>query len=630
MQARAARLPIALATGVAVVLLSAAVAAGPAAPAAEVEQLLDLPYADADPAQAVDLYLPAGDPGAPLMVWLTGGDWRRSERRSYAQLGRGLAAQGLAVAVASYRSGPVQHPVQAQDAAQALAFVRNRLLLSGRQTTEIFLGGHDAGAHLAALLAFNGRFLAEHGLEPGELRGVVGVSGTYRVDPGSRDRAEVFGLDPLQRLDASPLHHVSPAAPPIRLFVAASDLPGRQAEAANLALQLQAAGVDHAVLTVPGRSFSSLLALLGSAGDPPTEALLAFVAERRPDAPSPTPRPSASPAPSPTASPDTNRPAAPEPPVSGPGSEADLAYPQARLERVEQGNLAWWQVLPEGEVLVGPGGGESLRLLVFVPASGPADPSQPTAYLSWLEHLARAGNRVILPDYAAPGLPPTAWSLRVRRIAQAALAEPSAPGTPALDPDGMAWVGHGVGAVLAANAAAHWFEDGLPVPRVLLAAMPRDPEDLLELLALRRLPADLRLLILAAAADPGRDPALERALWERSAQLPMDWRERLVLVGDAHGLPVLGAGFEEAYTQAPHGRLDAHDWYGTWKWLDALQRCAYANQDCASALGGGREQLDLGSWSDGRPVAAARREPFASERPAQVWLPYALRRPSGR
>ena len=629
MRSRVARLPTVLAIMVGLTLLSAAVAANPATPGAEVEQILDLPYASADPAQAVDLYLPAGNADAPLMLWLTGGDWQRSDRRAYAHLGRGLAAQGLAVAVASYRSGTVRHPIQAEDAALALAFVRNRLLLSGRQTGEIFLGGHDAGAHLAALLALNGRFLAEHGLAPDELRGIVGVSGTYRVDPSGRERAEVFGLDPLLRLDASPLHHVSPAAPPFRLFVAASDLPGRQAEAAGLAVQLVAAGVDHAVLTVPARSFSSLLALLGSAGDPPTEALLDFVAERRPGAPSPTSRPSASPTPRATASPAANRPAAPGPPASGPGSEADLAYPEARLERVERGNLAWWQVLPEGDVLVGPGGAEALRLLVFVPASGPADPSQPGPYLAWLEHLARAGNRVILPDYAAPGLPPTAWSLRVRRIVQAALAEPQAPDMPEPDAEGMAWAGHGVGAVLAANAAAHWFEDGLPLPRVLLAAMPRDPEGILELLALRRLPADLRFLILAGAADSGRDPALERALWERSAQLPQDWRERLVLVGDAHGLPVLGAGFEEPYTQGPYGRLDAHDWYGTWKWLDALQRCAYADQDCAYALGGGLEQRGLGSWSDGRPVVVARRELFPRGDHAQAWLPYALRRPSG-
>ncbi len=600
--------------------------------AAEIDERRGLAYQsgpDAHPAQRLDLYLPVDALDAPTLVWFPGGDWRRVDRLGFAGTARALAAQGLAVAVIGYRSAGVQHPEHARDVARGLAFARNRLLLDGRDPDTLFLGGQDAGAHLATLLALNGRFLAEHGLGPEDLRGIIGLSGTYRVDPAGQSRSEVFGLDPLQRLDASPLHQVVPGAPPMRLFHASSDLPGRAEEAQDLARQLSAAGIQHRVIEVADRSFSSLIGEMGSPEDPTTESILAFVARYRSDAPTARPTPSPAPTDSPSPTPRGERPEPPDPPSSGPGSEAGLPYGSARVERVERGNLAWWQLLPDGEVLGLPGEDPGLRLLVFVPASGPQDPSRPDAYRAWLEHLARAGYLVLLPDYAAPGLPPADWSLRLRRILRAlpeALSEREA-GPLRIDPEGTAWVGHGDGAVLALNAAAHWFEDGLPAPRAILAAMPRDPAGLLESVALHRLPVDLRYLQLAGDADPGRDEALEIEIWRRLGRLPMDWRDRLLLQSDDHGRPALVADFGTAYTSGPTGRLDAHDHRAGWKWLDALLRCSEAGQLCPHALGGGPEQLGLGAWSDGQALRPALRLRRPSGPADRLWLPYLLRRP---
>ena len=50
------------------------------------------------------------------------------------------------------------------------------------------------------------------------------------------------------------------------------------------------------------------------------------------------------------------------------------------------------------------------------------------------------------------------------------------------------------------------------------------------------------------------------------------------------------------------GTLDALDWYGTWKLLDALMACSFDGTWCEYALGNTPEQRFMGVWSDGVPV----------------------------
>jgi hypothetical protein len=55
----------------------------------------------------------------------------------------------------------------------------------------------------------------------------------------------------------------------------------------------------------------------------------------------------------------------------------------------------------------------------------------------------------------------------------------------------------------------------------------------------------------------------------------------------------------------PGAFLDALDWYGTWKLLDALIACAFEGEWCEYAFGNTPEVRFMGTWSDGVPVAEA-------------------------
>jgi alpha-beta hydrolase superfamily lysophospholipase len=51
----------------------------------------------------------------------------------------------------------------------------------GGDTRRVFVSGHSAGAHLAALVALDKRFLADVAVPPSFIKGVVSISGIYTV-----------------------------------------------------------------------------------------------------------------------------------------------------------------------------------------------------------------------------------------------------------------------------------------------------------------------------------------------------------------------------------------------------------------------------------------------------------------
>src|SRR5947208_1745688 len=101
---------------------------------------------------------------------------------------------------------------------------------------QLFVSGHSAGGHLAALLAADETYLQQVGRSADDIRGVIGISGVYRVDDFDlslclssprgglqlnldvRPSAVVFGDDPEVVRRASPLTHVRPGLPPFLIL----------------------------------------------------------------------------------------------------------------------------------------------------------------------------------------------------------------------------------------------------------------------------------------------------------------------------------------------------------------------------------------------------------------------------
>jgi acetyl esterase/lipase len=133
----------------------------------------------------------------------------------------------------SYRLSPAhRHPAQLEDCLAALAWVHRNITQHGGSPDRLFIGGHSAGGHLAALVALRRDLYGPHGLPGDVIKACFPVSGAFGFDnePCAKLGAPLFAK-PEDRLDASPLAHVAGNRTPF--FVAWAENDGNCAVASN-------------------------------------------------------------------------------------------------------------------------------------------------------------------------------------------------------------------------------------------------------------------------------------------------------------------------------------------------------------------------------------------------------------
>jgi acetyl esterase/lipase len=199
-----------------------------------------------DPQQRLDVYVPqrAAVEPRPVVVFWHGGRWREGDKADYRFVGAALAESGYLTLVANYRHYPqVKMPGFMHDAAQAALWAAAHANEYGGARERLYLMGHSAGAHLAALLALNPRYFAAAGQAAPRIAGVIGLSGPYDFLPLLEpDVQDMFGPPELYP-QSQPINFVRADAPPMLLVHGLNDETVLPKNARNLATALGALGV---------------------------------------------------------------------------------------------------------------------------------------------------------------------------------------------------------------------------------------------------------------------------------------------------------------------------------------------------------------------------------------------------
>ena len=215
-----------------------------------------------DPRQKLDIYAPAEATGEfrPLLVFFHGGGWYKGNRESYGFAGRAFAAQGFVVAVPSYRLVPGNvFPDFLIDGAAAIAAARKVAARYGGDPDSIVLSGHSAGAHIAAMVALDPRYLAKAGVPRAAIKGVAGLSGPYNFLPFTSDSAKNAMGHVVDKRITQPIHYVTPDAPPMLLVTGGEDVTVKPHNAHDLYAALTAAGVEAEVADYPGLGHEDII-----------------------------------------------------------------------------------------------------------------------------------------------------------------------------------------------------------------------------------------------------------------------------------------------------------------------------------------------------------------------------------
>lgn len=250
----------------------------------------DIPYSHADPRQMLDIYAPVSVDAAavlyPVVLFFYGGGWRSGDKRLFEHLGRAFAVRGIVAVTVNYRLTPsVRGPEHARDCARSVRWSYDNIIRYGGDPGAMFLTGHSAGAHLAALIALDRSYLTEAGVSDGAVAGVAMISGvvdladhTETTAHTSREQIEeAFGSSPEELAAASPINYLRPGLPPFLVIVAESDPPGIRAQGKRFADELRESGGDVLYISVKGRDHYSIVRRFGPTDDPTVGAIADFI-----------------------------------------------------------------------------------------------------------------------------------------------------------------------------------------------------------------------------------------------------------------------------------------------------------------------------------------------------------------
>lgn len=238
-----------------------------AAVRANLPHTLDLPYGP-DVKQRLDVYSPTRKPQhAPVFLFLHGGGFREGDRAQYGYIAAPFAAKGVVTVVASYHltgSGS-QYPVQVDDTRLAIKWIYRHIAEFGGDPNRIVVGGHSAGAILAADVGVNRGWMKAAGIPAEALRGIAPISGPYdlRTD-GRHGELDIYAPTVQAQEQASPLLHIHDPAPNAVIAIGAEETAGNMLSTSReLAKRLKEAGASAVFLSMAGKDHRGTVQALG-------------------------------------------------------------------------------------------------------------------------------------------------------------------------------------------------------------------------------------------------------------------------------------------------------------------------------------------------------------------------------
>lgn len=151
---------------------------------------------------------PAKNPDAPVMLFVHGGYWRLGIGDDYDFVAMGPSLAGFTVVIITYALTPaVNIPEMVRQVRSSIAWTANNISDFHGNPDRIFVAGHSAGAHLAAMAMSTN--WSDYGLPVDTVKGVLAISGLYDLEPVSQTFVEpAVRITAEQILSSSPIRLV--------------------------------------------------------------------------------------------------------------------------------------------------------------------------------------------------------------------------------------------------------------------------------------------------------------------------------------------------------------------------------------------------------------------------------------
>lgn len=265
-------------------------------PPGEVVTTRDVVYVagSSHPKHRLDVYAPKDARGAPVVHFVHGGSWTKEDKDYYAaitglygSIGVALAKRGVVTVVQSYRLGPeVDIDGILDDVMAAMRWTQLHAAEHGGDPSRLFLMGHSAGGHIAALIGADDEVHTSRKMDPNAVRGYIPMSAVWDIGDmvensgpalNTKVTEPVFGKDPARWKARSPMPKLHKGMKPFFVIVGERDYPFMIPEAERATARMKELGESPRYLLATGRNHRGVVLAFGASNDNLTEPVVDFV-----------------------------------------------------------------------------------------------------------------------------------------------------------------------------------------------------------------------------------------------------------------------------------------------------------------------------------------------------------------
>ncbi|TDB59838.1 alpha/beta hydrolase [Arundinibacter roseus] len=192
------------------------------------KDILYQPASSGQPEQRLDVYAPKKmNKPKPVLIFIHGGNWNSGKKSTYRFLGNSFARKGIVTLIIDYPLSPqATYQQMAEASARAVQWAVQNATTYGGDPKRVFVSGHSAGGHLAALIALDSAYFSTLSLS-NPLAGVILIDAagldmySYLMEKKyqrGHTYLATFGTDPATWKKASPRYHLNPDQPPFLIY----------------------------------------------------------------------------------------------------------------------------------------------------------------------------------------------------------------------------------------------------------------------------------------------------------------------------------------------------------------------------------------------------------------------------
>lgn len=161
----------------------------------------------------------------PVLIFVHGGYWNSGRKETYNLLGRNFAAKDVVTVIPDYTLSPkTDYDGMTKQIAAVIQWTKDSISKYKGNPSKIFITGHSAGGHLAALAVMNPKY----GIDPKSISGIIlndaaGLDMKYYLEENpptaAHDYLTTWSSSPAKWQDASPIYFLDKNTPPFLIYV---------------------------------------------------------------------------------------------------------------------------------------------------------------------------------------------------------------------------------------------------------------------------------------------------------------------------------------------------------------------------------------------------------------------------